>query len=455
MSTTKAHHTPSMYDRFLRPLLLPSSQYRYEREWRTRAPNVADTDDSDMEGNLSNVSRQVMRPPGCSGKAKRGHLCFDAAFETGNLGRIDFIAEYDYDLFIRPDTCNPRYRLWFNFTVDNAKADQRAIFTFVNLHKARNLFCEGLTPLVRSTSRPKWTRMPSENVYYYRSPQHRDNYVLSFAICFDKELDVYQFALTYPYSYSRLRAFLEHLVERDLPFVWRHNLAFTVLNRDCDVITITGRHNYRGPVQAATEARAEQVVRKTRVSASKKSALPGAAGDHPPISPAAPSYLQQEPLETPATEAAKDSEAEGGAEEGEGGEARRTEESARTHRSFSSLVVVTGRARYPRRVVVVMARVHGGESPTSFMVQGMLELLAGNSSEATTLREHIVFKVIPMMNPDGSYLGNYRSSLMGCDLNRAWGEANVWGHPTVHAAKELIKELDQAPMVKFVPDEDN
>ena len=28
----------------------------------------------------------------------------------GNLGRVDFINDYEYDLFIRPDTCNPRYR---------------------------------------------------------------------------------------------------------------------------------------------------------------------------------------------------------------------------------------------------------------------------------------------------------------------------------------------------------
>ncbi|XP_047468543.1 uncharacterized protein LOC125024822, partial [Penaeus chinensis] len=242
--------------------------------------------------------------------------------------------------------------------------------------------------------------MPSENAYYYRSPQHRDNYVLSFAICFDKELDVYQFALTYPYSYSRLRAFVENLVERNLPYVWRHNMAFTVLNRECDVITIAGRHNYRGPVQAATEARAEQVVAMTRVCASKKSALPGAA-DRPPISPAAPSYLQQEPLETPEAEGAKDvADAEGGGDEGEGGEEppgtfldvlepSRTFENLRKNllnrsRTFSivpepsqsfqnllepSLRLPSGPPRYPRRVVVVMARVHGGESPTSFMVQ--------------------------------------------------------------------------------------
>ena len=43
---------------------------------------------------------------------------------VGNLGRVDYITEYEYDLFIRPDTCNPRFRVWFNFTVENVKADQ-------------------------------------------------------------------------------------------------------------------------------------------------------------------------------------------------------------------------------------------------------------------------------------------------------------------------------------------
>ena len=92
---------------------------------------MADSDDSDNEGGLGNVERIVMRPPGHSGKAKKGHLCFDAIYEAGgiqhifhllrmtvkqricnpgNLGRVDFINEFEYDLFVRPDTCNPRYR---------------------------------------------------------------------------------------------------------------------------------------------------------------------------------------------------------------------------------------------------------------------------------------------------------------------------------------------------------
>lgn len=49
----------------------------------------AESDDSDGEGGLGNVSRVVMRPPGHSGKAKKGHLCFDASFETGNISYIN------------------------------------------------------------------------------------------------------------------------------------------------------------------------------------------------------------------------------------------------------------------------------------------------------------------------------------------------------------------------------
>ena len=37
---------------------------------------------------------------------------FDADFESGNLGRIEYSADNEYDLFIRVDTCNQKYRLW-------------------------------------------------------------------------------------------------------------------------------------------------------------------------------------------------------------------------------------------------------------------------------------------------------------------------------------------------------
>ncbi|XP_008944908.1 PREDICTED: cytosolic carboxypeptidase 6-like [Merops nubicus] len=71
-----------------------------------------------------NVSKYAVLPAGYCGQPKKGHLIFDACFESGNLGRVDHITEFEYDLFIRPDTCNPRFRVWFNFTVENVKESQ-------------------------------------------------------------------------------------------------------------------------------------------------------------------------------------------------------------------------------------------------------------------------------------------------------------------------------------------
>lgn len=49
---------------------------------------------------------------------------------AGNLGRVDYISEFEFDLFIRPDTCNPRFRVWFNFTVENVRETQVSMLSY-------------------------------------------------------------------------------------------------------------------------------------------------------------------------------------------------------------------------------------------------------------------------------------------------------------------------------------
>lgn len=61
--------------------------------------------------------------------------------------------------------------------------------------------------------------------------------------------------------------------------------------------------------------------------------------------------------------------------------------------------------------------------------------------EAKILRDNFVFKIIPMLNPDGVINGNYRCSLAGCDLNRRWKAPSKMIHPTVYYSKKLIKNL--------------
>uniref|UniRef100_A0A8C1ZPA9 ATP/GTP binding protein-like 4 n=1 Tax=Cyprinus carpio TaxID=7962 RepID=A0A8C1ZPA9_CYPCA len=147
-----------------------------------------------------------------------------------NLGRVDYISEFEFDLFIRPDTCNPRFRVWFNFTVENVRETQRVIFNIVNFSKTKSLYRDGMSPVVKSTSRPKWQRLPAKNVYYYRCPDHRRNYVMSFAFCFDREDDVYQFAYCYPYTYSRLQHYLASLERRNLDYLQREQLGLSVVS---------------------------------------------------------------------------------------------------------------------------------------------------------------------------------------------------------------------------------
>ena len=108
------------------------------------------------------------------------------------------------------------------------------------------------------------------------------------------------------------------------------------------------------------------------------------------------------------------------------------------------LLTITARAadvneQKQRPAIVVSARVHPGESNSSFVCHGFLEFITADTKEAELLRSCFVFKIVPMLNPDGVIHGNYRCSLVGTDLNRRYGDVNPHLHPTVHAMKHLLQ----------------
>jgi murein tripeptide amidase MpaA len=71
-----------------------------------------------------------------------------------------------------------------------------------------------------------------------------------------------------------------------------------------------------------------------------------------------------------------------------------------------------------RPAVILTSRVHPGESNASYIIEGLIDYLISNEQGAEILRRKFVFKVVPMLNPDGVIIGNYRCSLSGHDLNR-------------------------------------
>ena len=96
-----------------------------------------------------------------------------------------------------------------------------------------------------------------------------------------------------------------------------------------------------------------------------------------------------------------------------------------------------------RKAIVISSRVHPGETNASWMMKGCLDFLTGDSLEAQILRDNFVFKIIPMLNPDGVINGNYRCSLAGVDLNRIWSEPSKKLHPTIYYTKAMMKRLQE------------
>ena len=71
-----------------------------------------------------------------------------------------------------------------------------------------------------------------------------------------------------------------------------------------------------------------------------------------------------------------------------------------------------------KKHVILTARVHPGETCASYIMQGVLDFLCSDKPEAKELRRRFIFKIVPMINPDGVIAGNYRASISGNDLNR-------------------------------------
>jgi len=327
-------------------------------------------------------------------------LRFDSSFEGGNLRKAVKVSEDEYNLVLEFDTETEGYTQWFYFCVENYKAPHNVRFNIVNLMKNDSLYTKGMKPLAKSLAAGGlWTRSGNCVAYYLNSYERpvssskspRYYYTLTFTYTFEAPNDKVYFAHCYPYTYSDLYDFLSTL--GNYSSIHRVNpLCKTLSGNTCPVISITQN------IQTYNSWEEEHsLIQKS------------AAGRR---------LLRQKQVKQKAQiklmERIKN---------------KKILESDKTHEN--------------KKAVVVTARVHPGETNSSFVVQGLISFLMGESKEARALRKKFIFKIVPMLNPDGVVWGNNRASLLGVDLNRRWKNPNKYLHPTVFWTKRLISTLSE------------
>jgi len=111
------------------------------------------------------------------------------------------------------------------------------------------------------------------------------------------------------------------------------------------------------------------------------------------------------------------------------------------------LVTITAAENYSkpissREYIVISARVHPGETNSSWIMKGILDFLVSDHKVAEAARNEFIFKLVPMLNPDGCIIGNHRTNMAKFDLNRQWEMPNPNMSPSIYYLKGFIASLN-------------
>ncbi|KAL4495015.1 hypothetical protein ABPG72_015715 [Tetrahymena utriculariae] len=93
-----------------------------------------------------------------------------------------------------------------------------------------------------------------------------------------------------------------------------------------------------------------------------------------------------------------------------------------------------------RKTFIISSRIHPGESISSFIAQGIIQYLLSDDEQVKELRKKVIFRVIPILNVDGTVIGNYRTSFSGLDLNRQFSQSDRQLLPEVYHLKRIVRK---------------
>eukprot|EP01135_Chromosphaera_perkinsii_P001578 Nk52_evm48s207 gene=Nk52_evmTU48s207 len=390
---------------------------------KTKLPPFAELSSNNFSSSSSSLSSSSSTLSSSSEKKKKKYgkstpftscncntnlLHFESRFESGNLRQAILVGENEYDLLLDPDINTDCHLQWFFFQISNTTAHTSYKFNIINLEKSNSQFNFGMQPVFYSHTENEskgtgWQRTGTSILYYknhYRrwgteednnnndtsgslkslkGDRHASFFTATFTITCSYENDKCFLAYHYPYTYTNLMDHLRALEASPMgqSRMQRQSLCTTLGGNDCPVLTISNFSSINSV--------------KSRNTSSNNNLKDGSSSSNTTTGSNNPTY--------------------------------------------DSVPLVE------RKYIFISARVHPGESNSSWIMKGFLDFLLGPSEHAKRLCGLYVFKIVPMLNPDGVINGNHRCSLAGCDLNRQWIIPDRILHPTVYHTKCLLLNL--------------
>uniref|UniRef100_A0A183AFW8 Cytosolic carboxypeptidase-like protein 5 n=1 Tax=Echinostoma caproni TaxID=27848 RepID=A0A183AFW8_9TREM len=318
---------------------------------------------------------------------EKSFLTFESRFECGNLRKAIQVRQFEYDLILSPDINTVSNLQWFYFRVANVESGVDYRFNIINCEKPGSQYTSGMQPLLFSV------REALEGRPYWIRAGTRVNY--------------------YRNHFNRLS-----VGKSSADGATYYTATFQIrFPHTGDVCYLAYHYPYTYTRLLTDIARWQEQ----------------ANGSH-----SDPVYFRVQSLTTSVLENPVPVLTITSA---------RTNEESRQQASPDS--VTTAKPQY-RPYIFLTARVHSGEANSSWVIQGLLDHLLSDHPSAVQARQQFIFKIVPMLNPDGVICGNHRCSMAGKDLNRRWSNPSLFNHPTIYHTKKLLHLLhacDRSPFI--------
>ncbi|THD24132.1 Cytosolic carboxypeptidase 1 [Fasciola hepatica] len=307
-----------------------------------------------------------------------------------------YVRQFEYDLILNPDINTISNLQWFYFRVANVESGVEYRFNVINCEKPGSQFTSGMQPLLFSVrealeGRPYWIRAGTR-VNYYRN--HFVRPVVGKHTADGSTYHTATFQIRFPHT-------------GDVCYLAYH-YPYTYTRLMTDIVRWQDQANelHSVPVyfrvQSLTSTLLENPVPLLTITA------------------------KTGPTDNCSTSVAET-------------DGRKTTSDS-----------VTKNKSPNRPYIFLTARVHSGEANSSWVMQGLVNRLLSDHPVAVQARQQFIFKIVPMLNPDGVICGNHRCSMAGKDLNRRWSNPSSFNHPTIYHTKKLLHLLHACNRSPFV-----